>query len=187
MNIFIKHCNGQNGHFTRFWHQNVVSRIYAHLSVIRQQMSAFCPFRGGVAESRQCLLFLPFFLDESFPKCEYVKLKSYQNILLSFTIFRPVIGQVSMILTTLQISKILSRNIGYFDISHILKFEDTPLRHIGAGRWTKWVITTYHTCDQCLGSLGASFIHKCGRNNQKSGQKGQKMMKNGHIMAIFEP
>ena len=67
MNIFIKHCNGQNGHFTRFWHQNVVSRIYAHLSVIRQQMSAFCPFRGGVAESGQCLLFLPFFLDESFP------------------------------------------------------------------------------------------------------------------------
>ena len=37
MNIFIKHCNGQNGHFTRFWHHHVASRIYALLSVIRQQ------------------------------------------------------------------------------------------------------------------------------------------------------
>ena len=32
-NIFIKHCNGQNGNFTRFWR-------------FRQQMSAFDPFRG---------------------------------------------------------------------------------------------------------------------------------------------
>ena len=68
--------------------------------------------------------------------------------------------------------------------SHIL---GTPLRHIGTSRWAKWVCTTYHTCDQCLGSLGASYMHKRGRNNQKSDQKGQKMRGNGHIMAIFEP
>ena len=48
MNIFIKH-NGQIGHFARF----VASRIYALLSVIRQQMSAFDLFRreGGIAQS----------------------------------------------------------------------------------------------------------------------------------------
>ena len=33
------------------------SRIYAHLSVIRQQMSAFYPFRGGVTQSGHCPLF----------------------------------------------------------------------------------------------------------------------------------
>ena len=35
------------GNFTRFCHQNVASRNYALLSVIRQQMSPFDPFRGG--------------------------------------------------------------------------------------------------------------------------------------------
>ena len=34
-------------HFTRFWYQHVASRIYALLSVIRQQMSPFDPFRVG--------------------------------------------------------------------------------------------------------------------------------------------
>ena len=58
MNIFIKHCNGQNGHFTRFWHQHVASRIYALLSVIRQQMSPFDRLGGGGgAQSGQCPLF----------------------------------------------------------------------------------------------------------------------------------
>ena len=46
----------------------VASRIYALLSVIRQQMSPFDPFRGGVAQRGQCPLFLPFFLLEGFPK-----------------------------------------------------------------------------------------------------------------------
>ena len=59
MNIFIKRYNGQNGgHFTRFRHQNIASRIYALLSVIRQQMSAFDPFRGG--EVSQSMLFYRF-------------------------------------------------------------------------------------------------------------------------------
>ena len=58
MNIFIKHCNGQNGHFTRFWRQNVARRIYALLSVIRQRMSPFDPFRGG---GRQKGTMSPFF------------------------------------------------------------------------------------------------------------------------------
>ena len=44
---------------TTIW---VASPIYALLSVIRQQMSPFDPFRGGVAKRGQCPLFLPFFL-----------------------------------------------------------------------------------------------------------------------------
>ena len=40
----------------------VASRIYALLSVIRQQMSPFDPFRGGGdCPKGQCPLFLPFF------------------------------------------------------------------------------------------------------------------------------
>ena len=49
---------------TTIW---VASPIYALLSVIRQQMSPFDPFRGGVAKRGQCPLFLPFFFHESFP------------------------------------------------------------------------------------------------------------------------
>ena len=42
--------------------KNVASPIYALLSVIRQQMSPFDPFRGGgVAKRGQCPLYLPFF------------------------------------------------------------------------------------------------------------------------------
>ena len=33
-------------------------------------------------------------------------------------------------------------------------------------------------CDKCLCSLGASFMPKCGHNNQKSDQQGQKMTEN---------
>ena len=47
-------------HFPHFCHQNVASCIYALLSVIRQQMSAFDPFRGGVAQSGQCPFFTVF-------------------------------------------------------------------------------------------------------------------------------
>ena len=46
----------------------VASRIYALLSVIRQQMSPFDPFRGGVCPKGTCPLFLPFFLSGGFPK-----------------------------------------------------------------------------------------------------------------------
>ena len=49
---------------TTIW---VASPIYALLSVIRQQMSPFDPFRGGVAKRGQCPLFLQFLLNESFP------------------------------------------------------------------------------------------------------------------------
>ena len=49
------------GNFTCFWHQNVASRIYALLLVIRQQMSPFDPFRGGGAQRGQCPLFYRFF------------------------------------------------------------------------------------------------------------------------------
>ena len=47
----------KNGNFMHFWHQNVASRNYALLSVIRQQMSPFDPFRGGFAQRGQCPLF----------------------------------------------------------------------------------------------------------------------------------
>ena len=50
----------------RFWHQNVASRIYALLSVIRRQMTAFVLFGGG----------LPFFLKESFP---YLAFKRFEK------------------------------------------------------------------------------------------------------------
>ena len=37
-------------------------------------MSAFYPFRGGGdAQSEHCLLFLPFFLYDGFPKYEFVR------------------------------------------------------------------------------------------------------------------
>jgi hypothetical protein len=41
--------------------------------------------------------------------------------------------------------------------------------------------------EEGFGALGASFMHKCGHSTQKSDRKGQKMGKNSHIMAIFEP
>ena len=45
----------------------VASRIYALLSVIRQQMSPFDPFRGGGCPKGTMSPFLPFFLCEGFP------------------------------------------------------------------------------------------------------------------------
>ena len=51
---------------TTIW---VASPIYALLSVIRQQMSPFDPFRGGVAKRGQCPLFLPFFLNAFAETC----------------------------------------------------------------------------------------------------------------------
>ena len=56
---FLKHYNGQNSHFTRFYqHQNVASPIHTLFSVIRRQMSPFDPFRG---EGRQKGTMSPFF------------------------------------------------------------------------------------------------------------------------------
>ena len=43
----------------------VASRIYALLSVIRQQMSPFDPFRGGFVQRGQCPLFYRFFYLEA--------------------------------------------------------------------------------------------------------------------------
>ena len=60
----------KNGHLMQFCLQNIESRIYALLSVIRQQMSAFDPFGGWVGGGRQkrtMSAFSPFFLYESFP------------------------------------------------------------------------------------------------------------------------
>ena len=47
----------------RFWRQNVASRIYALLSVIRQQMFAFYPFRGGRGRPKRTIsvFFYTFF------------------------------------------------------------------------------------------------------------------------------
>ena len=67
MNIFLKHCNGKNCHFMRFWHQNVASRVYALLSVIRQQMSAFFPFRGGGRPKQTMSAFLTVFFVGELP------------------------------------------------------------------------------------------------------------------------
>ena len=62
MNIFLKHYNGQSNHFTRFQHQNVASPIYALLSVIKQQMSPFDPFReGGSPKGDNVPFFYRFF------------------------------------------------------------------------------------------------------------------------------
>ena len=46
----------------------VASRIYALLSVIRQQMSPFDPFRGGVRQKGTMSPFFTVFLNESVPK-----------------------------------------------------------------------------------------------------------------------
>ena len=43
--IFLKLLICQNGHFMRFYHQNVASHIFALLSVIKRQMSPFDPFK----------------------------------------------------------------------------------------------------------------------------------------------
>ena len=51
----------------RFWHQNVASRVYALLSVIRQQMSAFDPFRGGGRPKRTMSAFFTVFLIRELP------------------------------------------------------------------------------------------------------------------------
>ena len=79
MNIFLKRYNGQNGHFMRFWHQNVASRIYALLSVIRQQMSTFDPFRGGSPKVDNVTFFYRFFIGE-LPLVGVLSLSSYKSI-----------------------------------------------------------------------------------------------------------
>ena len=41
--------------------------------------------------------------------------------------------------------------------------------------------------EEGFGALGASYMHKRDHSSRKCDQKGQKMTKNSHTMAIFEP
>ena len=69
--------NLPDSQITQKWTSNttiwVASPIYALLSVIRQQMSPFDPFRGGAAKRGQCPLFFTVFLKWERPLLNFVR------------------------------------------------------------------------------------------------------------------